>query len=459
MALPDEVSRTDAAVVAPVAPWMPLFVRMWAVATIMHLTGDTSSRLDSVWNILAVTAGIAVILKPRTGWLLAAMAALQIADTIAEMPYSADHWMLVAFVNLALLLTMLRRRSVGPEALVSFVPVARLLVLLGYGAAAISKWNSAFLDPVASCARAIASQASFGATEHLGISPAWGFVALAMETGIPIFLAIPATRRHAVRIAMAFHFVLSASPAFAMVDFTAALFALWILFLPERDVTALLARLDWVASRSAIVRDARRVPWLTGVIAFLVLGLSGYASTRVGTSIVLVASEVYLVAMLVAALTSWRAGGGIRRIGRPLWVQAPAVALLVLWAAQPYLGGRTTGVFTMFSGIRTEDSSNHLFMPTYALTDWHGDLVVLQSSNSPILDDPPREGMAVPLIALRRLAMDDRDLVVVGTVDGEPVTFGPGPAQVAFEPLPWWQYKWLLFRPIPVEKPGYCTMG
>jgi hypothetical protein len=92
---------------------------------------------------------------------------------------------------------------------------------VGYSAAALAKFNTAFLDPESSCAGAIA---------------------------------------------MAFHFVLSAGPAFAVVDFTAALYALFILFLSERDIESVLSRINWVASRSARQPQSRPPdPDLTGV--------------------------------------------------------------------------------------------------------------------------------------------------------------------------------------------------
>lgn len=460
MALRDDALAPTTTTASTTARTVEMFIRLWAMANLIHLTAD-GARLDSIWNVTATAAGIALLLRPGRGALFALMAVAQIGDTVNELPLSPDHWMLVALVNLAFLLTMLRRRAWDADTLAAAFPAARLLLLLGYGAAALAKYNSAFLDPVASCARAIADRASFGLSERLDIAPVWAVVALAVETSIPLLLAVPWTRRHWVRVGMVFHFFLSASPTFAMLDFTAALFALFFLFLPERDVEKVADRLTWVAARSAVVRDARRVPALTAVVGFAVFGFVGYVSSAFAVALVFVVSDVYLLVMVLVALTSWPAGGGgTRPFGRLILLQVPAVFLLVLWAAQPYLGGRTTGVFTMFSGIKTEaHMENHLFMPTHRLVDWQNDMVVIESSNSPLFDDVSPGRMAVPLLALRRLAMDEPNLQVVGTLHDRRLAFGPKPGQRALDPLPYWQYKWLLFRPVAVGEPGYCTMG
>ena len=96
---------------------MLLFIRMWALAHVIHLVSATGSRLDTPWNILVVGAALALIVRPRSGPLLATMLLAQVADYLWEMPESPDHWALILLVNLALLVTMVVRRSWALEAL------------------------------------------------------------------------------------------------------------------------------------------------------------------------------------------------------------------------------------------------------------------------------------------------------------------------------------------------------
>lgn len=435
-----------------------LFVRMWALAHVVHLVGFTDSALDSPWNITVVGAALFLLLHPDDGRVLALMALAQLCDLVAEMPFSPDHWMLLAFVNLILLATMAATRSTDIRKLGRAFPGIRVVVLIAYSAAALAKYNTTFLEPVTSCATAIASTASFGLTRELGATPIWAFSVLATETAIPLLLAVPATRRHGVRIALAFHFFLSASPTFAVVDFTAALFAVFLLFLPESEVCRVLDTLAAAARRSAVVRDARRWPWATAIVALVAFGFSGYLSARVGASLVFLASEIYLLAVLLACLLTWRKGSGRRPFGRPMLVHLPVFAALLVWVALPYLGFRTTSVFTMFSGLRTEgDVGNHLFMPTIRATDWQEEFVVIESSNDPALEAAEDGRAGVPLMALRRLAMDDPDLVVVGMLDGERITFGPEPGQRHLEELSYWEYKFLHFRPVAASDRPFCS--
>lgn len=136
------------------------------------------------------------------------------------------------------------------------------------------------------------------------------------------------------------------------------------------------------------------------------------------------------------------------------------MVLLVLWAASPYVGLRTTSVFTMFSSIRTEGTApNHLFMPNFRLVDWQDRFVVIDESNHPEHASAQDGLLGIPLIALQRTATDFPELAVSGTMDGAAVDFGPGPSQRQFEPLPGWQYKLFLFRPVAASDQQFCSMS
>jgi hypothetical protein len=126
----------------------------------------------------------------------------------------------------------------------------------------------------------------------------------------------------------------------------------------------------------------------------------------------------------------------------------------------PYAGFRTTGVFTMFSNLSTEGTSpNHLFYPSLRLVDWQDEMVRIQSTNDPSMETAEGGNLAIPLMELRRMAMEDPGLVVEGELHGRPVTFGPEPGQTELEPLPAWQHKLLHFRPVPVGGQPFCSVS
>src|SRR5690349_8191097 len=174
------------------------FVRLWAFASIIHLTVQSHGRLDSPWSIATVLTAFVVLVQPRSmGW-FAVMAVAQIADMVHELPESPDHWMVIAVANLAILATFAVRRQLGTAALATAFPAVRAIVLVAYVAAATAKWNSSFLDTAVSCAPAIADQASLGLTDGLGLDPLFVYSVLATEASIPILLLFRRTRRHGV---------------------------------------------------------------------------------------------------------------------------------------------------------------------------------------------------------------------------------------------------------------------
>ena len=227
---------------------------------------------------------------PDLGAWLVVLAVAQLVDLVAEMPYSPDHWMLMAFANLAILVTMAWRRSWSLPAPSAAFPAPRTWCSLLRGGRA-GEVQHQLPRPGHQLRDRDRRGGELGITTRLDIGPVWVVSVLACETLIPLLLAVPRTRRHGVRLGLAFHFMLSASPAFAVVDFTAALFALFVLFLGDRRSTPSSTGSGGSPSRSAVVRDAVAKPWVTAAVALLAFGFLGYLSGRAVTAIVLLAQR------------------------------------------------------------------------------------------------------------------------------------------------------------------------
>lgn len=439
-----------------------LFVRMWAVAHILHLLIADRSALDTPWNTAVVALALAVLLKPGSGRLFAAMLVAQLVEHTIEMPFSPDHWALVALVNLAVLISMMVHRSTGLEATAASFPAARVLLLIAYGAAALSKWNTTFLDPVTSCANAIAGIITYGLLEPVTESHVVNWGAAATETMVFLLLLIPRLRVWGVLLGLTFHFTLSAGPIMVVGDYTSTVYALFFLFLGPGVVVGVLDRTSRWAARSAVVRDARRRPAVTAALALLVLGFGGHVLGSAPVAAVYVLEQFYFVPLLLATVLAVRDNGwgGQVRLGRIHLLHVPVLLLAIVWVLNPYLGLRTTGTNTMFSNLRTESPApNHLFMPSWRLTSWQDDMVILKSSTDAELQTGAENDLAVPLIALRRLAMERPGFEVTGVLDGETVTFGPGEGQIELEPLPAWQHRLFLLRPVPTTDAPFCPQG
>ena len=442
-----------------------LFVRMWAVAHILHLLIAERNALTTPWSITVVAVALAVLLRPASGRLFVALLVTQVIEHTVEMPFSPDHWALVALVNLAILLTMLVRRSTSLGTVAAAFPTARVLLLIAYAAAALSKWNTTFLDPVTSCANAIAGIITFGLTGPVAESHLVNYGTVATESLIFLLLAIPRTRTWGVLLGLAFHFSLSASPIIVVGDYTSTVYALFFLFLPAEVTGRVLDRTSSWAGRSGVVRDARRRPPVTAVLAFVFLGFGGHVLGQVPVATLYVLEQFYFVPLLLAtalAVREQRAdrSGARTRLGRVHLVHVPVLLLALVWVLNPYLGLRTTGTNTMFSNLRTESPDpNHLFMPSWRLTSWQDDMVVLVSSTDPELQAGADNDLALPLVALRRIAMARPGFEVTGVLHGETITFGPEDGQTKLEPLPAWQYRLFLLRPVPTTDAPFCPQG
>lgn len=437
-----------------------LFVRMWAIAHILHLLIANHTALDTPWNLAVVGLAVSVVLEPASGRLVAAMMVAQLVEYAAEMPFSPDHWALVGFVNLAVLTTMAISKDLSVSAVDKALPAARALLLVAYGAAALSKWNSSFLDPVTSCANAIARVVSFGLAEPFADSRLMSVGAAVTETTVFLLLALPATRAWGVMLGLVFHLSLSASPVMVVGDFTSTVYALFFLFLRPEHTALVLDRTRIWAGRSAVVRDARRRPRVTAALAIVVLGFGGHLAAPVAMAILYVLEQCYFVSLVVATALALRNAHGRARLGSFRLYHLPVLLLAVGWAMNPYLGLRTTGSFTMFSNLRTESPApNHLFMPAWRVTDWQEDMVRLEASPERDLQTGADNDLAVPLVALRRMATDDPELEVTGVLHGQRTTWGPKPGQEALEPLPWWQYKLFLLRPVATDAKPFCAQS
>src|SRR5262249_50251754 len=87
------------------------------------------------------------------------------------------------------------------------------------------------------------------------------------------------------------------------------------------------------------------------------------------------------------------------------------VAFLIFHGATPYLGLRTTGNFTMFSNLATENwRSNHLLVPSGQLFGYQQDIVWIRSIDRRVRHWYKRkdmheslEGMGLPAVEFRKL--------------------------------------------------------
>ena len=237
---------------------MRWFARMYGLAVVAHLVGNPAGwRGDEFGGSLpllmvsAALGALGVLLLVRPGVrALAGAAALTLVSLWLELPVTGNHWLLVGFIAVAVLLSLPRA---DPWAWLSVT--GRWLLLGFYSFAAFAKLNTGFTDPSVSCGVFYANQslASFGLPTFDGGSPLGTLAIIGpvlTEFSVPVLLAFGRTRRLGVLLALVFHTIISLDLGQHFYDFTAALVVLLCLFLPESTTTGLEER----ASRPSRLR-------------------------------------------------------------------------------------------------------------------------------------------------------------------------------------------------------------
>lgn len=145
-----------------VAP-MRWFARTFGLAVVAHLVGNPAgwrgdefggSILLVVVSALLGVAGLLLLARPDVR-VLAAAAALTLVSLWLELPVTGNHWLLVGFIALAVLLSL---AATDPWAWLAVT--GRWLLLGFYSFAAFAKLNTGFLDPSVSCGVFYANQSS-----------------------------------------------------------------------------------------------------------------------------------------------------------------------------------------------------------------------------------------------------------------------------------------------------------
>jgi hypothetical protein len=451
---------------------------MWALASLWHLLGNTV--VGSGWSqaLVALAAGW-VLWRPGAVAPLSALAVGGLALAWSEAPVLGNHWLLAAFVDLAILLSVTvgaaRRRVADREDLARrLLPVARLCLLGFYAFAAFSKLNTAFLDRSTSCAVFYFHES----TSSLGLSAlqlggaTWleqvvivGTVAV--ELAIPVLLVVRRTRHVGVVVGLVFHFLLALDRTHQFFDFSSVLAALFVLFLPASAGQWIAERLGSLRARLALVNDhlpdrahvaGAAIPALVGLLV-AADRLSAPRAQDVGWW----TWQPWALLTIVATLRylDQHPPPPDRGALRPHHAVFVLVPLLVLAnGLTPYLEVKTGYGWNMYANLQTVDGeSNHLLVRrTLPLTDEQADLVEIIRTNDIGLLRYVEGDYALTFTQLRAYLADHPDVQITyqrGDQTTSVLRAGDRPELV--EPVPTWREKLLLFRPVDLRSPERCV--
>ena len=437
-----------------VAP-MRWFARTFGLAVVAHLVGNPAgwrsdefggSILLVIVSALLGILGLLLLTRPDVR-VLAAAAALTVVTLWLELPVTGNHWVLVGFIAVAVLISL---ATTDPWAW--FSVTGRWLLLGFYSFAAFAKLNTGFLDPTVSCGVFYANQSlsSFGLPNFDGDSP-MGMVAIAgpvlTELSVPILLAFTRTRRAGVLLALVFHSIISLDLGQHFYDFTAALVVLLCLFLPESTTSSFEAR---VARPSLLRSVALVVAWMV-VVASL---LPPVLPTIVMVKLLVFAAWIPVAAWLIVRTA--RDGLG----PAPLPMRLPGVAAWVLVAVvvanglTPYLEVKTAVGFNMYANLVTvAGDTNHLVVRRTAhVSTVQDDLLEVIESEDDGLAAYADEGYLLPRRnLLDYLARNPGVSVLVWDGDGERTLDSSDGVR-----LPLVVRKLLTFRAVDAKDPPRC---
>jgi hypothetical protein len=433
----NKISRCYPASLTPIADAgtvLRLFAFLWAVAALFHVVGPSGASVQIVTHptmlgfshvVLAMCA-IWLLIKPVHNLPLILVAVLGPITAWLEAPQLGNHWLVVAFVDLALLLSALvtlRDRNINRDELAEvFLPLARWCLILFYSFAAFAKLNTAFFDTSVSCGTYYFDETagSWGFTTPLavgagGLAHLVPFVAAATELSIPILLITSRTRIFGVVLGLGFHSLIALDRFHLFIDFSAVLTALFILFLPARFATSSLSFLKGKGAQLLI-------PWTVAACLVLVAQWVGTGSV---TEFVFFEGRLLIWyvfdATILFGLILWLIRHGGQGIERPFAVQRRGLiwlmmvpALLVLNGLLPYFELRTAYAFNMYSNVRMVDGkSNHLIVrSSLPLAGRQANLVKVVESSDPGLNLYASSNYLLPWDSFRAYLAKHPDVAV-----------------------------------------------
>jgi hypothetical protein len=387
---------------------------------------------------------------------LALLCATQVVQVALLLPEVPNHRIILAAASLAFLSAAFR--GVRASVLDEFVPVARAIVVTVYLFAFFAKLNWDFLDPASSCA----AQFYVSAARWWVLLPDAAlaregamFGTLAVEVFLPLALCWRRSCRAAVVIGLVFHFMLALDATHNLINFSAVMSALLVLFLPRAFLGSLGRALDPSRSLRTMLAGGLLAVLLSGLLA--ATNWSAYAIVYLWTRQLVWSS---CAVMLTGAAAFWRVEeeGPWRRPGL-----SPAslaiLGLMILNGLGPYLGLKTRAAFDMYSNLRLEaDRSNHLIVPRSldVLGLLRDRVKILETSDPTLREKYAEPGYEIVYFELASRLAESRDVRARYVRNGEEREYDARRGDLLDAPS-FWRRKFLVFRPLGERSRAQCV--
>lgn len=477
------------------------FQFMWLIFILFHMAISSpgwttigngflnpSNHFFLIANVLVIVFSLVSLFRPRNMlYFLLALIFLTLVKLDA-LPSVPNHIILTLIIHFTIFVSLLlywdSSLEFGKRVARWFdktAPCLRVELLILYFFVVLHKLNYDYFNPTVSCSVELYTDiANLFSFFPQGMWISWIMIGmtLLLELAIPVLLMIPATRVLGVLAGLVFHFMLSLHPNLYILSFSAELYALFILFLPEEIITQVM---DTLKQKAGHINITRTLVVLTGAGLLVSVGYPGVKILIRGTfSVSLLKNDLVDLFNLVPVV--WIIWcllliSGAFMVFRGRWVYGPGKSaplfklswsplllfplLAVFNGMTPYIGLKTATNFAMFSNLQVEGAdNNHMFMPScYQVSDLQSDTVTLLSTNHPFLQGFIERNERITYFELSRFLYENRseDIEVTFRRNGKKQTIRLPQQQAAtWMESSWLARKLLIFRGVPQSGPTPC---
>ena len=411
-----------------------VFAVLWALAALFHILGPSQHALDVIHNVTLVgashvivgLAALAVLAAPRSMVPLVGLAVISSVSAWLEAPFLGNHWLVVAFVDLALVGAVLVARGGRSVDLGRFaailLPLARWTLIVFYSFAAISKLNHGFFSTSSGCGTFYFDElaGSLGLSTPLAVGHGgWAHlvpVAVAgTELSVPVLLLCRRTRNAGVVLGLVFHSLIALDQTHLFSDFSSVVAALFVLFLPPAFAVDVVGAVE----RRARAATGAQLAVLGAFGLTLAFQWTATGDGRLFTDLRMMEWFVVDGAVLAVVLT-WVVRARRARLDRPLALAAVPrwlwlVPLLVFGnGLTPYLELKTAYGFNMYSNLVTAGGSTNSFLVprTFPIHGDAGDLVRIEHTDDGVLRLYATLHYDVPYLSLRTYLADHPSVAI-----------------------------------------------
>ncbi|WP_207432126.1 HTTM domain-containing protein [Sabulibacter ruber] len=368
---------------------------------------------------------------------------MQMYQAYTDMPDAPNHWLLAAFMNLTIIQSyvylIFKRKSFyidKAELLNTFAPLVNIQLIILYFFAVFHKLNADFFNTEASCAvRFLILQ-----NNYYNILPPDKifltiniYLTVFIEALIPLLLIFRRSRNWGILLGLVFHCILAYNPLNGFYDFSATVFALYLLFTStsfsnqiyqlyqkfKRQKTALKRKLLQFKLRNLFF-FAGSVGLLVALVHYYNREFEDYFRHLVWTG--------YSVSFIVIFMLAMRSGDASEKPKAFSFAHFSLMIIPVIVFVNglcPYLGLKTESSYAMFSNLRTEGGiTNHFIVPASTqIFDYQKDVIEIVSSSDPFLQRMAQEQKLLVYFQFRRYVRKSRVQQVSYKRNGVPATF------------------------------------